>query len=91
MPQPDEQSSSDNEAPRALRTKRRLPDKILTAFHQACDQGDFEVAVGLLGILETILTRPPITRDAPRRRHEDGLVAAHMRLWDLKHSGAAGP
>jgi hypothetical protein len=33
-------------------TKRRLSDEILTAFHQACDQGDLEVAERLAGILD---------------------------------------
>jgi hypothetical protein len=36
------------------RQARRLSDKILIAFHQACDQQDFEVAVRLLGVLETM-------------------------------------
>jgi predicted neuraminidase len=38
------------------RYARRLPDKILTAFHQACDQGDIEVAV-LLDVLEFMVSR----------------------------------
>ena len=36
----------------APRYSRRLSDKILIAFHHACDQGDFEVAEQLLHILE---------------------------------------
>ena len=39
----------------APRYSRRLSDKILIAFHHACDQGDFEVAEQLLHILEMML------------------------------------
>jgi hypothetical protein len=38
---------------------RRLTDKILIAFHQACDQSDFEVAEELLHVLEMMVRRPP--------------------------------
>ena len=43
----------------APRYSRRLSDKILIAFHQACDQGDFEVAKQLIQLLEMMLTRRP--------------------------------
>jgi hypothetical protein len=66
------------------RYSRRLSDKILIAFHQACDQGDFDVAAELLEILDTMLKRP--SYEGNRRRSEDGLVAAHERLWHLRHS-----
>ena len=42
----------------APRYTRRLSDKILIAFHHACDQADFEVAEQLLHILEMMLTAP---------------------------------
>src|SRR5262249_51849131 len=65
---------------------RRLSDKILVAFHQACDQRDFEVAERLLGVVEMMLTRLP---SAPNRRRQHDmkttLVAAHERLWQLRH------
>ena len=61
---------------------RRLSDKILIAFHQACDQTDYDVANELLKILETLLKRPDPYR---RRRSKDSLVAAHERLWHLRH------
>jgi len=74
------------EAPDAApRYTRRLSDKILVAFHQACDQSDLEVAERLLGVLELMLTRRPITPDQQRRRNMEGLVAAHERLWHLRH------
>jgi hypothetical protein len=68
-----------------LRTSRRLPDKILIAFHHACDQGDFEVARGLLGVLELIITRLAVLPEARERRSEHSLVAAYERLWALTH------
>jgi hypothetical protein len=70
------------------RQGRRLSDKILVAFHQACDQGDFEVAEQLLRVLEMMLTRRPVSPDANRRRNIETLVAAHERLWHLRHPEA---
>jgi hypothetical protein len=67
------------------RYTRRLSDKILVAFHHACDQADFEVAEQLLHILEMMLTRRPLTPDGTRRRNMESLVAAHERLWHLRH------
>ena len=69
----------------APRHSRRLSDKILIAFHHACDQGDFDVAEKLLGIVEMMLTRRPASPDTNRRRHLESLVAAHERLWHLRH------
>ena len=67
------------------RHTRRLSDKILIAFHHACDQGDFEVADELLRILEMMLMRRPSTPDTNRRKNIESLVAAHERLWLLRH------
>ncbi len=69
----------------APRYTRRLSDKILIAFHHACDQADFEVAEQLLHILEMMLTRRPLAADGTRRRNMESLVAAHERLWHLRH------
>ncbi len=66
------------------RQTRRLPDKILVAFHSACDQADFEVAESLLQILELMLTRRPLPPGTSRRRNMESLVAAHERLWHLR-------
>jgi hypothetical protein len=71
-----------------LRQGRRLSDKILIAFHQACDQGDFEIADQLLRVLEMMLTRRSVTPDNNRRRNIETLVAAHERLWHLRHPQA---
>jgi len=67
------------------RHTRRLSDKILIAFHQACDQDDLEVAEQLLRILELMLARRSTAPDQQRRRSMEGLVAAYERLWHLKH------
>jgi len=69
----------------APRHSRRLSDKILIAFHHACDQGDYEVAEQLLRILEMMLTRRPVSPNTNRRRNMESLVAAHERLWHLRH------
>ena len=66
----------------APRYSRRLSDKILIAFHHACDQSDLEVAEQLLHVLEMMLTRRP--PDGNRRRNTESLVAAHERLWHLR-------
>jgi hypothetical protein len=85
-------SDFDDDSPMASRTAatttrytRRLSDKILIAFHHACDQEDFEVAERLLGILEQMLTRRTVPVDANRRKGIESLVAAHERLWHLRH------
>ncbi len=67
------------------RYSRRLSDKILIAFHHACDQADFEVAENLLQVLEMMVTRRPLSPDGTRRRSMESLVAAHERLWHLRH------
>jgi hypothetical protein len=74
----------------APRYSRRLSDKILIAFHHACDQGDFEVAEQLLHVLEMMLRRRVLSPDLNRRRTMDTLVAAHERLWHLRHPQEAG-
>jgi hypothetical protein len=70
------------------RYTRRLSDKVLIAFHQACDQGDLEVAEQLLKVLELMVMRRPSTPDINRRRNIESLVAAHERLWLLRHPEA---
>lgn len=72
----------------APRHTRRLSDKILIAFHHACDQADFEVANDLLVILEKMLKRPSSGSDLNRRKSIESLVAAHERLWLLRHPEA---
>ncbi|WP_297489520.1 hypothetical protein [Acidocella sp.] len=69
----------------APRYSRRLSDKILLAFHHACDQADYEIAEQLLRILENMLTRRTVPPDVNRRKSIESLVAAHERLWHLRH------
>lgn len=70
------------------RHTRRLSDKILIAFHHACDQSDFDVANDLLLILEKMLKRPSAGSDTNRRKSIESLIAAHERLWLLRHPEA---
>jgi hypothetical protein len=67
------------------RYARRLSDKILIAFHAACDQGNTEVAGQLLGVLDFMFKQTPNPNPEKDRRHQDGMVAAHVRLWALRH------
>ena len=67
------------------RHSRRLSDKILGAFHHACDVNDLSVAIDLLQILEFMTMRRPRAEDGHKRREIQGLVAAHERLWHLRH------
>jgi hypothetical protein len=72
----------------APRHGRRLSDKILVAFHHACDQQDLEVASQLLAVLESMVARRSLAPDLGRRRTMESLVAAHERLWNLRHPDA---
>jgi hypothetical protein len=72
----------------APRLGRRLSDKILVAFHHACDVSDLEIADALLRALETIVTRKPSPHQSGRRRDMESLVAAHERLWQLRNPDA---
>ena len=67
------------------RHTRRLSDKILVAFHQACDTGELDVAEQLLVILEKMMGRRPTPGEGNRRRNMESLVAAFERLWHLRH------
>jgi hypothetical protein len=61
-----------------------LADKILIAFHQACDQQTYQVAWQLLQVLEILAMRQSfIPTDA--RPIQQSLVAAHERLWLLRN------
>lgn len=89
QPGEDEEAGSDDARPLpagpARRHTRRLEDKLLVAFHHACDVADIEVARHVLQILELMLARKPTHPDPHRRRNLEGLVAAHERLWNLRH------
>ena len=64
---------------------RRLSNKVLVAFHHACDVSDLQVAERLLELLEVMLTQRAPHPGDNRRRSIESLVAAHERLWHLRH------
>ncbi|MCA3366702.1 MAG: hypothetical protein INF79_13920, partial [Roseomonas sp.] len=70
----DREGSAERGAPGTPRHTRRLSDKVLIAFHHACDQADFEVANDLLVILEKMLKRPAAGSDSNRRKSIESLV-----------------
>ncbi|NKE48370.1 hypothetical protein HB662_26585 [Roseomonas frigidaquae] len=76
-------NQAENQPQRPLYT-RRLPDKILLAFHQACDQGDLETARLLLVCCEMAM-RNAAQPMRDRRRGAETLCAAHERLWLLRN------
>jgi hypothetical protein len=73
-----------------VRYTKRLADKILVAFHHACDQGDVQVASELLGVLDFMATRKPPLPTSEVRRPDRGLVGAHERLWQLRNPENGG-
>jgi hypothetical protein len=73
------------------RNNRRLSDKILLAFHQACDQHNFPVALELIHILETMVSATPRSRGIEFRKSVNLVVAAHERLWHIRHAEDYGP
>jgi hypothetical protein len=71
---------------RANTYNRRLSDKILIAFHQACDERDLEVAKQLLKTLEVVVYSQKVPPERNRRKEVESLVGAHHRLWNLRNS-----
>ena len=67
---------------------RRLSDHLLSVFHADCDQGDLDVAEQLIVILEHMQRRPPPVGRPERRINSRPLIAAHERLWCLRHPEA---
>jgi hypothetical protein len=72
------------------RYARRLTDKILVAFHHACDQRDIEAAGQMLGVLDFMIRRTPNLPTGRDRRARESLVAAHERLWHIRHPDLLG-
>lgn len=70
--------------PVMMRHSRRLSDKLLLAFHQACDQGDVEIAWELLRITEKALLKSGQYSGPERRKGVESLVAAHERLFEIR-------
>jgi hypothetical protein len=63
---------------------RRLSDKLLAAFDQACEQGHVEVAELLLKAIEIVLTEEAAPADRERRSHLGPVVEAFGRLKALR-------
>ncbi len=64
-----------------LHISRRLSDRILTAFDQACGTGEFKIARELLGTLEVLFEHLPSQTGQERRKNVESLVGAHYRLF----------
>lgn len=60
--------------------QRRLSDKILAAFNQACDHGEIEVAELLVRALELTLTKVGGKHSADRRDELGPVLEAYARL-----------
>jgi len=63
---------------------RRLSDKLLAAFDQACEQGHVEVAELVLKAMEIVLTEEAAPAERERRSHLGPAVEAFGRLKALK-------
>jgi len=75
-------------SPAAGRSTRRLAELILVAAHRACDEAVLDLAGMLLAVCEQAIAKEA----DPRRRRQDilGLIAAHERLWQLRHPAGDG-
>jgi RecA-family ATPase len=69
------------------RRMRRLGEKVLRAFDQACEHRDIDAAWRLLTLYEAIATRQPITLRSGRRQELNALIQAHRMLWTLIGTG----
>ncbi len=64
---------------------RRLSDKILAAFDQACERREIDVAELLVKALEATLTRAGGKGHVDKRRELGPVVEAYARLQRLRH------
>ena len=69
---------------------RRLADKILAAFNQACEQRDLDVAEALLQALELSLTAYGGRNAVEKRAGFEAVGAAFSRLDALKAGAPDG-
>jgi hypothetical protein len=65
------------------RFTRRLSDKVLMAFEQACHENDSEAARDLLAIYEGLVRAKSASHE--RRKSIDLLVSAHEQLWRIRN------
>ncbi|HEY0526983.1 MAG TPA: hypothetical protein VGD08_26550 [Stellaceae bacterium] len=67
---------------------RRLSDKLLAAFDQACEQGHLDVAEQILRTIELALTREGGAGRTDHRHETGPVVDAYARLKALKEKAA---
>ena len=67
---------------------RRLSDKILLAFSQACQQQDLEVAEVLHRALELVMTRSAGKEDIEKRHDVQEVLEAYDNLRNLRSERA---
>ena len=79
----------DDQAEPRPRGQRSLSEKILVAFHHACDSRDVEAAERLLQSANASLTGNTKMSPSRLRWAREGIVAAHERLWLLKQPKVA--
>lgn len=64
--------------------QRRLSDKILTAFDQACERGELDVAELLVRALELTLTRTGGKGNVDQRIELGPVVETYARLQQMR-------
>jgi hypothetical protein len=67
------------------RYARRLSEKLLIEFNQACDNNRPEVALRFLGAFESTIHTQSLPKSVERHKLVGLLVAAHERLCGLTH------
>ena len=63
--------------------RRRLTDRLLQAFHEACDEGEAEVALSLLTLLVKHVEQPRYLPAGFEQRAMVRFLGAHERLRNL--------
>jgi hypothetical protein len=67
------------------RRKRRLSDKIISAFHAGCDEGALDIAASLLSTLQMLVKHPPGLSTGTERSKPEDLAVLRERLWSLRY------
>jgi hypothetical protein len=65
--------------------RRRLSDKIISAFHAGCNEGALDIAADLLSVLQVLVKHPPRLPAGTDRRKPEDLAILRERLWSLRH------
>ena len=66
-------------------TRRRYPTRSSSHSTKPAIKTTSRLPEQLLHTFGMMLARPPLTPSGNRRRDADALVAAHERLWHLRH------